>query len=45
MFNYIVAQEGLTVEDLLRDKWRLGKKLVHELRMAKAVTVDGEPKK
>lgn len=43
MFTYKVVQEGLTVEDLLRTKWRLGKKIVHELRMAKAVTVNGEP--
>ena len=43
MFTYKVVQEGLTVEDLLRTKWRLGKKIVHELRMAKAVTTDGEP--
>lgn len=43
MFNYTIAQEGMTVEALLRDKWRLGKKIVHELRMAKAVTSNGEP--
>lgn len=43
MFTYEVVQQGLTVEDLLRTKWRLGKKIVHELRMAKAVTVSGEP--
>lgn len=43
MFTYIINENGQTVEDLLRDKWRLGKKLVHELRMAKALTIDGEP--
>lgn len=43
MFQYEIVQQGLTVEDLLRNNWRLGKKIVHELRMAKAVTVDGEP--
>lgn len=44
MFLYEVVQDGLTVEELLRTKWRLGKKLVHELRMAKAVTYeDGTP--
>ncbi|MEK5186399.1 RluA family pseudouridine synthase [Solibacillus sp. FSL W7-1324] len=43
MFTYIIHENGQTVEDLLRDKWRLGKKLVHELRMSKAVTIDGEP--
>ncbi|HWL26217.1 MAG TPA: RluA family pseudouridine synthase [Ureibacillus sp.] len=40
MFLYEVVQDGLTVEELLRTKWRLGKKLVHELRMAKAVTYE-----
>lgn len=43
MFTYTINQNGLTVEDLLRTNWRLGKKIVHELRMAKAVTVNGEP--
>jgi len=44
MFYYEINTDNLTVEDLLRNHWRLGKKLVHELRMAKAITtVDGEP--
>ncbi|MFC9542035.1 RluA family pseudouridine synthase [Lysinibacillus sp. NPDC056959] len=44
MFHYEINTNDLTVEDLLRNNWRLGKKLVHELRMAKAITtVDGEP--
>ncbi|WP_107841481.1 RluA family pseudouridine synthase [Metasolibacillus meyeri] len=44
MFTYIVQQEGLTIEQLLRENWRLGKKIVHELRMAKAITLqDGTP--
>lgn len=44
MFQYEIVQDGLTVEELLREKWRLGKKIVHELRMAKAVTLsDGTP--
>ncbi|MGN7479100.1 RluA family pseudouridine synthase [Solibacillus silvestris] len=43
MFTYTINENGQTVEALLRDKWRLGKKLVHELRMAKAVTLNGEP--
>ncbi|MCM3389451.1 RluA family pseudouridine synthase [Ureibacillus chungkukjangi] len=44
MFQYEIVQDGLTVEELLREKWRLGKKIVHELRMAKAVTFsDGTP--
>ncbi|QBK26852.1 RluA family pseudouridine synthase [Ureibacillus thermophilus] len=42
-FSYKIPQDGLTVEALLREKWRLGKKLVHELRMAKAVkNADGD---
>ncbi|MFP7202500.1 RluA family pseudouridine synthase [Lysinibacillus halotolerans] len=40
MFQYEVQQEGLSLEELLRTKWRLGKKIVHELRMAKAVTYE-----
>lgn len=44
MFQYEVKKDGLTVEQLLRTEWRLGKKIVHELRMAKAVTyTSGEP--
>lgn len=39
MFTYTVTQEGLTIEQLLREEWRLGKKIVHELRMAKAITL------
>lgn len=38
MFQYTIEKEGQTVEQLLRDQWRLGKKIVHELRMAKAIT-------
>jgi len=44
MFQYEITDNNITVEELLRNHWRLGKKLVHELRMEKAVTsVDGEP--
>lgn len=44
MFQYEIKDNNLTVEDLLRNHWRLGKKLVHELRMEKAVTtIAGEP--
>ena len=44
MFQYEIIDNKLTIEELLRNNWRLGKKLVHELRMAKAVTTtDGEP--
>lgn len=38
MFQYEINKDGMTVEQLLRTEWRLGKKIVHELRMAKAVT-------
>jgi 23S rRNA pseudouridine1911/1915/1917 synthase len=42
-FQYEISQDRLTVETLLREKWKLGKKIVHELRMAKAVkNTDGE---
>ena len=43
MFQYEIVRDGETVEQLLRNEWRLGKKQVHELRMAKAITKDGEP--
>lgn len=39
MFHYTIEKEGQTVEQLLREQWRLGKKIVHELRMAKAITL------
>ncbi|MCT6903401.1 MAG: hypothetical protein M3Z48_09180, partial [Lactobacillus sp.] len=39
MFHYEIAEDNLSVEELLRNHWRLGKKLVHELRMAKAITL------
>lgn len=42
MFTYQLQQPS-TVEDLLRNTWHLGKKRVHELRMAKAITHEGEP--
>lgn len=38
MIQYTINEEGQTIEELFRDVWRLGKKQVHELRMAKAVT-------
>jgi len=44
MFHYKINEDNLTIEELLRSHWRLGKKLVHELRMTKAITtVNGEP--
>ena len=36
-WNYEVQDEGMTVEELLRTEWGLGKKVVHEMRMAKSV--------
>ncbi|AQQ52527.1 RluA family pseudouridine synthase [Planococcus lenghuensis] len=36
-WTYTIQTEGLTVEQLLRDEWRLSKKQVHELRMAKGI--------
>lgn len=44
VFHYTTSENGLTVEHLLRERWRAGKKTVHELRMAKGVKdMDGEP--
>ncbi|CAM3177548.1 RluA family pseudouridine synthase [Filibacter tadaridae] len=44
IFHYTTQEEGLTVEQLLREEWQAGKKTVHEMRMAKSVTgLDGEP--
>lgn len=36
-------QEQMTIEELLREEWGLGKKLVHELRMAKGVILGDAP--
>lgn len=36
-FTFMIEEEGLPVETLLKDRWRLGRKLVHELRMQDAV--------
>ena len=44
VFHYTTSEDGLTVEQLLRERWQAGKKTVHELRMAKGVKdMDGEP--
>lgn len=37
-FRYTVQEDSLTIDDLLQQKWNLGKKLIHELRMQKAVS-------
>ncbi|MDN7243421.1 RluA family pseudouridine synthase [Planococcus sp. N028] len=39
-WSYEVKEDGLTVEELLRSEWGLGKKIVHEMRMAKSVKND-----
>lgn len=36
-FQYTINEDGMTVEQLLRERWQAGKKTVHELRMAKGV--------
>ncbi|KQL33211.1 RluA family pseudouridine synthase [Psychrobacillus sp. FJAT-21963] len=42
-FRYTVLEDGLTIETILQQKWKLGKKLIHDLRMQKAVSdVNGE---
>ncbi|WP_252504127.1 RluA family pseudouridine synthase [Sporosarcina sp. Marseille-Q4943] len=43
-FRYEIHRDGLTIEELLRDEWKAGKKTVHQMRMEKAVTdVAGQP--
>lgn len=43
-FHYRMTQDGLTIEELLRDVWKAGKKTVHQMRMEKAVTdTAGQP--
>ncbi|MEI4770335.1 RluA family pseudouridine synthase [Psychrobacillus sp. FJAT-51614] len=42
-FSYVVMEDGLTIETILQQKWKLGKKLIHDLRMQKAVSdINGE---
>ncbi|MER2010067.1 MAG: RluA family pseudouridine synthase, partial [Psychrobacillus sp.] len=43
ILTYTIQEDDLTIDQLLQTKWKLGKKLIHELRMQKAVTdQDGE---
>lgn len=43
-FTYTVQHSDMTLEQLLRDYWKAGKKNIHELRMANAVTdAEGAP--
>ena len=37
LFHYKTQQDGLTVEQLLKEQWQGGKKTVHLMRMAKSV--------
>lgn len=37
-FNYQVIEDGVTIEELLREDWKTGRKTVHLMRMAKSVT-------
>ncbi|WP_391117232.1 RluA family pseudouridine synthase [Psychrobacillus sp. L3] len=42
-FRYTVQEDALTIDIILQQKWKLGKKLIHDLRMQKAVSdVNGE---
>lgn len=36
--TYTVQEDGLTINNLFQEKWKLGKKLIHELLMQKAVS-------
>ncbi|MFE8703144.1 RluA family pseudouridine synthase [Cytobacillus sp. FJAT-54145] len=40
----IIAEQwqGLTIDELLRDRWKAPKKLIHQLRMQKEVLLNGE---
>lgn len=39
-WTYQIPEQGMTVTDLLKNEWGLGKKTVHELRMAKGVRLE-----
>jgi len=43
-FKYELQQDSITIEQLLRDNFQIGKKIMHEMRMAKSiVNENGEP--
>lgn len=43
-FQYQIIDDGMTIEQLLREEWKAGKKTVHLMRMAKSVTdLEGNP--
>ncbi len=37
-FHYEIKEDGITIEQLLREDWKAGRKTVHLMRMAKSVT-------
>ncbi|MFC4714036.1 RluA family pseudouridine synthase [Planococcus dechangensis] len=39
-WKYSIPEEGMTVIELLKNEWGLGKKIVHELRMARGVLLE-----
>ncbi|WHY59275.1 RluA family pseudouridine synthase [Peribacillus simplex] len=41
MINVLQSWNGLTLEKLFRERWKAPKKLVHEWRMSKEVTLNG----
>ena len=43
-FHYALQQDNITIEELLRDDFHIGKKIMHEMRMAKSILNEsGEP--
>ncbi|MGB2994032.1 MAG: RluA family pseudouridine synthase [Paenisporosarcina sp.] len=43
-FQYALQQDNITIEELLRDDFHIGKKIMHEMRMAKSILNEsGEP--
>ncbi|HSO57694.1 MAG TPA: RluA family pseudouridine synthase, partial [Paenisporosarcina sp.] len=43
-FQYALQQDNITIEQLLRDDFHIGKKIMHEMRMAKSILNEsGEP--
>ena len=43
-FQYALQQDNITIEQLLRDDFQIGKKIMHEMRMAKSILNEsGEP--
>ena len=43
-FDYELKTDNITIEQLLRDEFHIGKKIMHEMRMAKSiVNENGEP--